>query len=189
MIFLTGPHGSGKTESAKFLTGLGFASIDLGPMLRSIHRQKGSALSFGEWIGRGEELFGKDFTDSLLAQELKNLRMVVEVSRYLDIVVVGSRSRKGFEYLASAVPQVNGYGNRLVFIDGSFEALYYRYGLRQQRSISTADFQKLLDADVALGIESLRHTAEITIWNNGSLETLRNRLRYMVVEFGYHINE
>lgn len=185
MIFLAGSHGAGKTESARFLTEIGFVSLDLGPTLRSIHQQSSSGLTFPAWIKQGESMHGKDFTEVLLAKELNKLRMTLKNKPLTDIVVVGSRGCTNVEYLESAVPKINGFRRTIIFIDAPFETLRQRFNACNSVNLSSDEFQKLLDSDIKLGLESLREIASVNLRNDGTLEELKHQLQKIIANIGY----
>ena len=46
MIFLTGPHGAGKTAVAKMVARYNFDYVDLGGILREVHQRQNPEISF-----------------------------------------------------------------------------------------------------------------------------------------------
>ncbi len=177
MIFLVGPHGSGKTLSANLIAPHGFLTVDSGPTLRQIHQKQDTNLSFGDWITEGERHYGQRFTDDLLVCELKLAKMRAEETRlHKDIVIVGNRSKGGIVFISERIKSVNGYSNQVVFLDAPFKILHERYNSREKKNLSDDEFNELLDLDVRMGLNTIREIAQFNIWNNGDLESLRESL-------------
>lgn len=185
MIFLVGPHGAGKTESAKLLAEIGFVTIDLGPTLRSIHKQDHTNLEFIEWIQQGELVSGNNFTEVLLAKELNKLKATLDGFPTTDIVIVGSRGRSNVEYIEKKVPKINGFDRLVIFVDAPFETLQQRYNTRDNKDLTKEEFRKLLDTDNELGLGSLCDITDVNIINNGTLDDLKDKLKKIVVGRGY----
>ena len=181
MIFLTGPHGAGKSKTAGILVTFGFLAIDLGPALRRIHLASRSPLSFEGWLKAGEEKSGTHFTDDLLAFEVLRLKNVIEGSyAYQDVVITGSRSATGVRYICSQVPSVNGNRNSVIFIDAPLATLRTRYNKREGLDLNREEFIALLSADEKLGLKTIRPMADFHIWNQGSEGELRANIENII---------
>ncbi|MFY9493536.1 MAG: hypothetical protein WAP55_03620 [Minisyncoccia bacterium] len=187
MIFLAGPHGAGKTESARIMSCFSFLPIDLGPTLRKIHLELGIVDGFKDWIRKGEADFGQSFTDNLLIAEIRKIKEVVENGdSHVDIVVVGSRSRRGIEKIKGAVPRVRGRDGQVIFIEAPFDVLHKRYNERERLNLDPASFRGLLGADLEIGIESIREIADFTLFNNGDIKSLETAIREILFQkLGY----
>ena len=83
MIFLTGPHGGGKTTTAEILVSYNFDYIDLGPVLRKRHKKENSEISFELWCRVGEDKYGADFTNAIIAEEIikKQKEILISVKK------------------------------------------------------------------------------------------------------------
>lgn len=179
MLFLAGPHGAGKTRFSQIAIEHGCIAVDLGPTLRNLHRASGSRLPFDEWIRNGEQRTGRHFTDILLAAEIAKAKNFVESgSGHSDVIIVGSRSMIGIEYLSTAFPRVNGRGRKVVYVDAPFELKRMRYNSREGTDLSPEDFKLLLGVDVQMGLETVHDKADILLWN----DTDENGLRKCVEE-------
>lgn len=60
MIFLTGPHGAGKTELGKIITGSSFHYLDLGPIIRNFYSKSTGFLDIEDWVEDGQKIFGAE---------------------------------------------------------------------------------------------------------------------------------
>jgi len=116
MIFIVGAHATGKTYLANIICQFNFVKIDLGPVLRGIHKKSGSTKSFIEWIHDGEIKFGKNFTDDLLANEITNIiKISSNNTRPIDFIVIGSRSVAGLRYILEHIGQYDQKSNKVIF--------------------------------------------------------------------------
>ena len=169
MIFLTGPHGAGKTRSSAFLSKHNFSLIDLGPIIREMHQKEAPDISFKDWVIRGESTHGVDFTNQLLAEEVN--RRIVELYALenppQDILVAGSRSVRGLKYLQNSIIIPNHFGHRIVYIDAPFDLLWARYNAREGKSLTEEEFEVILMKDRDMGIYGLREVADTYILNDG----------------------
>lgn len=177
MIFLAGPHGAGKTKSAEILRTLGYFVLDLGPTLRTIHRDSGSSSAFGEWVMAGEKHSGPHFTDALLAHEIMNQAKFVRGGDFRGLVGVGSRSARGIQYMRDCVQSIDGAKSIIVFIDAPLEILRERYNRREGKSFSVEEFTVLLQKDVEIGLETIRPIADFHIVNVGGEEELKSQIK------------
>ena len=73
MIFIAGPHGAGKTTVGMALPKDIFFIVDTGPILRSIWQETNPRIAFQEFIQSGETIYGMNFTDELLTDEINRL--------------------------------------------------------------------------------------------------------------------
>lgn len=169
MIFLTGPHGAGKTRSSAFLSQHNFYLIDLGPMIRAIHQAQAPDISFKEWVLKGEEEYGPDFTNQLLTAEVNRRMQEVYSSENppQDILIAGSRSVRGLRYLQDSIIIPNHFGHRIVYIDAPFDLLWARYNAREGKMLTKEEFELILLRDKDMGIDGLREIADTYILNDG----------------------
>lgn len=176
MLFITGPHGVGKTHFAKVLQQDGFPSIDLGPTLRMVWNRTSPHITFEEFIRRGEEI-GNTFLDQLLVKEIITRLNLKEPGSYKDLLVVGSRSISGIQYLKSNFPELRSIRSVVVYIDAEEEILYRRYCRRENRQVEVEEFRQLLDEDREMGLEEIRQVADFLIENNGSLKEFNREIK------------
>lgn len=167
MIFLTGPHGAGKTAAARILRQKGYLCVDLGPILREVFKTSKSKKTFAEWVADGERCNGAHFTDEVLAGEIRKRLAAAHRRRECDVVIIGNRSMRGVRYLMRKLRQeTTRHTNVIVFIDAPIEILRVRYARREGRMITTQEFSRLLTIDKKIGIESLRRHADYLIMSD-----------------------
>lgn len=183
MIFLAGPHGSGKTKSAEIMSKFGFFHIDLGPTLRRICFERNGGINLETWIKHGENRFGPHFTDQLLIEEIMRIKKLLEASKKCrDLIIVGSRSRVGIENITSAISNVGNCNNHVIFIDAPFDMLRERYNSREKAKLDSSGFYKLLAKDLEIGLDSIRDIAESTIWNDGDINSLEAKIKEILFQ-------
>ena len=192
MIFIVGAHATGKTYLADIICRFNFLKIDLGPILRDIHKKSRSTKSFVEWIHGGEIKFGKNFTDDLLVNEIKNTieNLSNSFTKPIDFIIIGSRSVAGLRYILEHVGQYSQKSNKVIFLDAPFTVTYERYKKREGVDITIEQFEKILDNDKRMGLEDLRQVADFIILNNSTrkklfdhiLSLLNNELQYKLSE-------
>lgn len=167
VMFLTGPHASGKTEAARLLHDvLGYPFIDLGPAIRQEHANSGSQVSLGEWITEQEAVLGSDFTDALLSARVSEARS--NQWHPLGFVVIGSRSLRGLVYIENHLRPAD----RLhMHIDALPRLLHDRFDAREHTELTDLEFSEKLERDVKMGIDQLGDAADHAIHNDGDLES------------------
>lgn len=182
MIFLAGPHGSGKTKTAEIINRFGFFSIDLGPTLRKICFEQND-INLETWIKQGETRFGTNFTDKLLIEEIIRTKELLEVDKkHKDIVIVGSRSRVGIENIICAISNVENNKNHIIFLDAPFDILRERYNSREKSELDSSEFSMLLERDLNIGLNSIRDITDIIIWNDGNLDSLEAKIKEVLFQ-------
>ncbi|MFA6076947.1 MAG: hypothetical protein WC735_02625 [Candidatus Paceibacterota bacterium] len=191
MIFIVGAHATGKTHLADIICQFNFTKIDLGPILSDIHKKSGNNGSFAEWINEGEKKFGKNFTDDLLVNEIKNkINSLDDTFKPIDFIIIGSRSITGLRYIMEHIGQYNNKNNKVIFLEAPFALMHERYKKRESADITVEQFEEILDSDRRMGLEELRQVADFIIINDSTLEKLsdhalsllRNKLNYKLSE-------
>lgn len=165
MIFITGPHGVGKTHIAGVLGTFGFDHIDLGPYLRSIWEAQSPGMSFIDYIRENEKTVGKHFADDLIVNEVQRRLRYVN-SNFL--LIVGNRSLEGINYIHAHCPTAE-LRHPIIYIEADEELLFRRYCSKEVNSLSIAGFREILAADLAMGLGTVREGATYIVNNNGNL--------------------
>lgn len=180
MIFVTGPHCVGKTYFARLLQRKGFSYIDLGPTIRNIWRSITPDLTLEEFIIRGEEKFGVHFVDSLLVAELVSKLDSINKERLdRDLLVVGSRSITGINYIKSRVISA-GQRSIIFYIDALKEVLYERYCRRENPESSREEFERILEKDIKIGLVGIKEIADYIIDNSGTQKEFEDKIQELV---------
>ena len=177
MIFLTGEHGAGKTHLAQvYQKHFGCEYVDLGPTLRRIWMETSPNTSFADFLKRGEEKSGIDFTNQLLVDEIeKQMGRRAENCCTGRLLIIGSRSVQGLQYIRGKTQDINGNTRAVVYIQADEDKLYLHYKEREQREISYQEFQLLLQRDRQMGILGIRGVADYVIENNDNALAFEKR--------------
>lgn len=185
ILYLAGPHGAGKTHAATELIAEGFASIDLGPTIRRLHREADSGLSLGDWIAAQEAIHGKNFTDNILRLEMEKLvEQVKDDASVPGILVLGSRSLENIRYLSAAFNHV-APSQKILYIDAPLDILKQRYESREQKTLTAAEFDEILQKDEKMGLSRIKLAADHVIINSGTAEEFSAVLQKTLTGLGY----
>ena len=165
VLFLAGPHASGKTHAANLLEEQGYVSVDLGPLIRRFHEESGSNKNLGEWVSEQEEVYGKSFTDKILLDHTKTILEKNEQAK--GIVIIGSRSAKNIEFMRDGLGKSE---SRIIYFEAHPSLLKERFENREGKALSDNEFQYLLDKDKNMGLEDIKEIADVKLLNNGSID-------------------
>lgn len=188
MLIFAGPHGAGKTEASKLISHYGFVSIDLGPTLRDIYRSTNPEISLSEWCKIGESEYGPNFTDQILVGQIKKLIKKYEgaYKNINDIILVGSRSLNGIKYIQQNLEPINDKSYNIIYITSPREILRERYFKKEGVKAKNEDFQSIIDADKALGLETIIGNEDYALMNTGSIDDFKKSLEKLLFsELGY----
>jgi dephospho-CoA kinase len=181
MIFLTGPHASGKTMVSKIFSTYGFICIELGTTLRAKHKEESQGLDFKDWCQEEEKKYGVNFTDKIIVNKIKEeINKLKNLLIVQDLVIVGSRSYSGIEYIIEKVTPINQRNNAILYLDAPYEILKERYCFREKVEMNDEEFNYLLEKDRQIGIETIASRANYYIWNNESEDKLKKDLELIL---------
>ncbi len=173
LLFVCGPHASGKSALVRSALSEGYIIFDTGPTLRAMHKKDHPELTFGEWVLRGEQTVGKYFTDELLATELLKLR--AESMHTNGIVIVGNRSLSGIQYLKDNVDHSDA---KIIYVDAPKHVLYERYKQREiAEELTQLEFDAILEKDIQLGLDKISGYCDAEILNIEDLATTSKIIR------------
>ena len=155
VLFLVGPHASGKTYSSKeFIKGKdNFCIVDTGPIIRQLHREQAPDLFFGDWIANLEEKYGKNITSDLICNEIGK---IFYNEKYENIIIIGFRTFPGIKY---TIDKLNIDDYNILYVDAPNELLYKNYLKRESTFLSFDDFMLKLEAELDSGLLELRNMA------------------------------
>lgn len=183
MLFIVGQHGCGKTESSKILSKLGFLCIDLGPIIRLIYKRDTKKLTINNWIKQGESKFGKRFSDIVLVNEI-NAILKNNIDGYSGIVILGSRSIAGVNYISKNISDIFSHHNMLAYIEVKEHILYQRYNKREGTNYDLKEFQdNILGPEKQMGVKKLRRIANIIIDNNKDIDHFKSEIIKLVANY------
>lgn len=157
VLFLVGPHASGKTYSAnRYKEGnvdKKICVIDTGPIMRRIHDAMNPGLTMQEWIDYLERTYGKNITSKIIANEIGKIMDETDGDKF---IIIGFRSLSGINFVTDNL-KIDNY--RIVYLDADLDLLYNNYELRINGNISKEEFKKKIDYEMSLGLDNLRELA------------------------------
>jgi energy-coupling factor transporter ATP-binding protein EcfA2 len=176
IVFITGPHGVGKTALAnEALQGL-CPVYDMGAIMRVHHQRDMPHASYEEWIAAGEQEHGAGFVTTLVgdhveAETLPDNRPLVSI--------LGTRSPGALNRL---LDQLEPAEHRLVFVTAPEDVLFERWSTRKREgaNLTYADFQQALYYDEAQGLDLLREQADLVLPNENELAVAATALRRFI---------
>lgn len=177
LIFLVGPHCSGKTTVADFLSRQGFTCMDTGPFLRRIYNQTrvSSAQTLSEWIQYNESKLGGHFTDDLICKEIERIRNSKQFdTNECPLTIIGHRTLSGIKHVVEKETS-NGVSYKITYIDAPFEILYERSLHRDGDKYTKNEFKSMLDKEMRTLIE-LRAASDFHIMNTGDIKDLEGKI-------------
>ena len=165
VIFIVGPHGVGKTYAVNALRNIhnGIIHIDLGPLIRQIHKKFSPDISMEEWIKKGEKKYGKNFTDILLCKGIEKIVSTCNSCNEKKFLITGSRSKGGIDFIVNKF-KLN--EPKIIYLTAPFYQLKSNYENREKISLSNEEFNQILDAEKKMGLDDL----EIYAQNNSFIE-------------------
>lgn len=172
MIFLVGPHASGKTELGKKLSESGFYYVDLGPIIRNYYKLVHGFSNIQEWVSNGKKILGEHFTDIILSNEvLKHVyKNSIDISK---LVVLGNRELSGVTFLKNFFSEFKGYNisHQIFYIDAPDQLLVERYNNRNKTNITLEEFKnKYHHEDVSLA--EIKSVADEIIINDKTIDDM-----------------
>ncbi len=184
MLFLVGPHGAGKTMGGKILGSWDFLVFDSGPIVRTLHAAAASGLSLREWIREGELKHGVHFSDKILTQHIQAMISQIPSDEGMllrDIVIIGHRTLRGIQYFEEHVSFSQSKNSLIIFVESPSEMMRIRYGQREGRIVSHAEFQEVLGRE-SEDLQELRRHAHHRVLNDGDERMLEAALRKIVFQ-------
>jgi dephospho-CoA kinase len=172
-LFVSGPHASGKSFTVNSALGEGFAVFDLGPLIRKIHQEQTSTLTYDEWVSANETAHGYDFTSEVLSEVIRP--KIKDRTAPNGAIIIGNRSISGIEYFKRKLQPAD---TRIVYFEATLSVLHERYRSREnQPELSTEAFKSILEKDSAMGLETVRDHADYVIDNSDGFELAQSRLQ------------
>jgi dephospho-CoA kinase len=177
MIFLVGPHGSGKTELGKKIVKDGQSFLDLGPIIRSCYSRSTEFKDIREWVEAGERVLGSNFTDHILSNEV--LQYVYKHNIDLTkLVISGNRQLSGILYLVNFFSEFKEekVEYSITYIDAPEETLLERYNLREGKGFNIEEFRRKFAVENET-LNEIRWVADSVINNIGTVDEMFDSFR------------
>lgn len=155
VLFLVGPHASGKTYSTKeyIANKNDVMMIDTGPIMREIHNKMSPGTLMREWIEQIELNYGKDITSKLISGAIERIIANSDCNKF---IVIGFRTLDGIKYTVRSLNLKN-FG--ILYVDASQELLYQNYLTREKNEISFDDFKDYLQDELESGLGQIKKMA------------------------------
>ncbi len=172
MIFLCGPHCTGKTELSNTLRQENYTIIELGKIVREIYTDLKVQSDFHDWSVAVEKECGPEYIDTLILEKLSK-KLAGASSEYTNkVVIVGARSLRIINRIKES--EIGQDNNLIIYIDSTYQNLRVRYSIREGTEISDKSFKCLLRNDETLGLNEIKKNADFIIQNNGNLSEFLN---------------
>jgi len=168
MIFLTGPHNSGKTTMAKKLADDGFIHVETGDVVRKKYKDDNIGDNFEKWaIEKNKE--DLNYFDKIIVEAI-NLAIKARKDQGMlfgDVVITGNRQLSGIKYLIRNVKNLKGHDNIIIYLEVPEEKLYQRQLDRKDRKIAGLTHSKFknehLGFDNKMGLQEIKKMADYII--------------------------
>lgn len=157
VLFLVGPHASGKTYSTRELINRkelqDTIMIDTGPIMRKLHKESSPNTTIDMWVESLEKQHGKNITSKLISQEIGRIFAKTECN---NCILIGFRSLKGIIY---TIEELNIDNYNILYVDASFELLYKNYISREEKNITKPEFDVYIQDELNSGLGVLKNIA------------------------------
>lgn len=149
--FIVGPHGVGKTYAINELRKvIDLVHVDTGPIIRGIHRLSNSGLPLGKWIEKGEQAFGKDFSNYILCEEISK---IIKDNHDEEIFITGNRTVAGINYIIDYFKIENPV---IIYLDSPFYNLKENYDAREGDNNTAYNFDEIIRKELSSGLGALK---------------------------------
>lgn len=155
VLFLVGPHASGKTYSSEeyIMKNKNVRMIDTGPIMREIHKKNNPDITIGEWVKNLEARYGENITSQLISNEIAKIMYNNKDNKF---ILIGFRTLEGIEFTIKALDIEN---FSILYVDASPELLYQNYLKREKKNISFEKFKEYLQNELNNGLIKVRDIA------------------------------
>lgn len=149
ILFLTGPHAVGKScLMNKIMEKSKVFSFDTGPHMRKMHKESMTGLSIMEWVDSLESQYGPLITCKMLSEELEKERQGQE-----NVIVTGFRQIEGIQYM---IDYFKPEEYLIYYLDADRELLKRNYEKRENKKLSTKEFDDYLKSEEEWGLGELK---------------------------------
>jgi dephospho-CoA kinase len=193
MIFITGPHNSGKSTLAGWFKKHCFFHIETGDIIRKKYKEINPGIPFCDWAKKINKEQPNFFNEIILKEvSIDESYICDDEHKFQDLVITGNRQYSGIEYLIKNVNINIGTKNLIIYLDADPEELYRRQLQRMDRIILGLNYNKFQDYlvfDEQMGILEIKNRAEHIINCNCLPEEVIGKVSKILVEYGYFIKK
>lgn len=187
MIFLTGPHNSGKSTLARQLRDKGFLHVETGDIVRRVHQELAPQVDFKDWATKHQNHF-----DNFILQEVIQAKAMIEqTGSGLDVIVTGNRQIAGIRYLQERVSPLPQRRHLLIYLEAPEAELYRRQTERLDRQIPGLTYDAFvcnyLGPDREMGLYQIKEFADFIIPTNTSREEVLSSVELVLSRCGYNL--
>ncbi|MBO6194969.1 MAG: AAA family ATPase [Bacilli bacterium] len=155
ILFVVGPHASGKTYSTKkHIKENNLKSqvtvIDTGPIMREIHQREASHMTIDEWVKLLEQQYGKIITSKIITDEVSKR---IEQSGKDNAVIIGYRTVDSIVHL---IREINIEDYKILYIDAPISLLYENYCMREGNKKNFKEFEYYINDEERKGLIRLK---------------------------------
>ena len=177
VLFLVGPHASGKTYSSKeyIANKENIKMIDTGPIIRNIHQNMDPNISIGDWVKKMELQYGKNITSQLILTEINKVMLNSECDNF---ILIGFRTLQGIAYIIEHL-RLEDYS--ILYVDAPPKLLYKNYITREKTNTSFEEFTIHLENDLKSGLEEIKKLALLDnkidyYYRNSNYDSFKERI-------------
>jgi adenylate kinase family enzyme len=187
MIFLTGPHNSGKSTIARQLRDKGFLHVETGDVIRKIHQELAPETNLKDWAVQHQNHF-----DDFILEEVIQARSINESNgNGIDVIVTGNRQMAGIRYLQERVPPLPRKKHLVLYLEAPEPELYKRQIGRLDRQIPGLTYDAFvrdyLAFDIEMGLHQIKESADFIIPTNTSPEEVLHAVELVLNYCGYDL--
>lgn len=185
MIFICGPHNSGKTTLAKWLGKQGLIHIETGDIVRKTHQKLDPNQDFYDWAKK-VNANDPDFLNRVVLEEID--QRFASLTKNKKVVITGNRQMDGIRFIINNTKYKNKYFC-IIFLDADEEELFRRQKKRNDERIAKLNrksFRKYLEYDIKMGINEIKKHADTVIDTKRiSINAIRKQTIKFLTKHGY----
>lgn len=153
VLFVVGPHASGKTYSINESlaeNNIKSTIVDTGPIMRRKHQESGSVQKIGKWVCELEQLYGNDITSKIIANEIEKQ---INLEQNENVIIIGYRTFDSIKYLVNYL-QIEDF--QIIYVDAPISLLYQNYCAREGAKKTFNEFEFYIHEEEKSGLVLLK---------------------------------
>lgn len=191
MIFIVGPHNSGKTTLAKSMVDFGFIHVETGDIIRQKYNEINPESSFRDWARKNNTENPHFFDDFIL--DIVNFEREKNkdcMDKLCKIVITGNRQIEGIKYLMEKMNNVDMHANVVFYLDAPVEELYLRQTKRKDRIVPGLNFaifkDEYLAFDEDMGLGKIKGASDFIIDSSKPVGEILREVQVNLETKGYN---